>query len=652
MKNKMWIFLVVFFLVLSGTAVALNIPNYKGYVNDFAGMLGSEQAAQLEQKLGQYDKQTSNQIAILTINSLEGSDIESYSIQVASEWKIGQKGKDNGVLVTIAKKDHRMRIEVGYGLEGDLTDLMAGRIVDEIMTPAFKAGDFYGGINKAVDNIIEKLGQYTVQERAIMAQNRAEEKRIAEEKANEIGIGILIFIVAAIGLIGMVFFIRMIMMKIRESLRKKSLRKSLRVRIADLEEEFSDMEKFMPESTKNSVTLPIWAEDKFNSLLGQLEYSISVGYSGINNAKLIIDDDPDKAVRKLNDVENTKRQALKKMTEMESLPQEVTTVRTTAEPAVKSLEKLLTETSTNVERLEQGGIVADISSAQLAALKSKTAALQERLKKSGIGRNDFSRDIFQEASNLQKEINILSQSVASLQGQKEKVSAFVTKTSGDVEVLKAGIAQRREMLKDIQKNNPETVWHDVAGRYAGADKLIASISGVIAAVAASNLSKESGINSAVGKISEAGRIRQQVVSLQEDVSELAKKIETAKSEVARILPTAIREVKLAESNVRKSDVESKAKSLAQQATTGLHELRQKIDQSMADWIGLAILAQSVISIAGDATRRAKSDIGDAETARERSSQSSSSSSGSSSTGDSFGGFGGGSFGGGGASGSW
>ncbi len=148
----------IFFIVLSvflwvGSAMALDVPTYKGRVNDFSGMLKSDQTAQLEKKLERYEGETSNQIAILTIPSLEGDDLEDFSIRVADKWKIGQRDKDNGILVLVVLNDHKMRIEVGRGLEGSLTDLVAGRIVDSVMKPAFKEKAYYKGLDGAIDAI-------------------------------------------------------------------------------------------------------------------------------------------------------------------------------------------------------------------------------------------------------------------------------------------------------------------------------------------------------------------------------------------------------------------------------------------------------------------------------------------------------------------
>lgn len=145
----------------TGLLAAIPVPALTGRVNDYAGMISAPVKADLETKLKQFEAAESTQIVILTVQSLKGDPIEDFSIKVAEAWKIGQKGKDNGVLLIVSKDDHKVRIEVGYGLEGKLTDLMAGRIVRDEIVPAFKAGQFDQGFTNGVSAIISTAhGEY------------------------------------------------------------------------------------------------------------------------------------------------------------------------------------------------------------------------------------------------------------------------------------------------------------------------------------------------------------------------------------------------------------------------------------------------------------------------------------------------------------
>jgi uncharacterized protein len=158
---------LLIFLLWAPSLSALEVPPLKGRVNDYAGMLSTATRQQLESSLRDLEQTDSTQIVVLTIPSLEGEVIEEFSIKVADQWKIGQKGFDNGAILLIAQKDRKLRIEVGYGLEGSLTDLMAGRIIRDVIVPQFKAGRFDQGVIDGVQAIIGVVrGEYQASERS------------------------------------------------------------------------------------------------------------------------------------------------------------------------------------------------------------------------------------------------------------------------------------------------------------------------------------------------------------------------------------------------------------------------------------------------------------------------------------------------------
>jgi uncharacterized protein len=139
-----------------------DIPLLTGRVTDNAGILSPETAARISTILKTHEDSTSNQVAVLTIPSLEGEVLETYSMRVAEAWKLGRKGTDNGVLLLIARDDRKVRIEVGRGLEGNLPDITCGLIIRNVIVPHFKSGDYDGGVSAGVDAIVAALqGSYT-----------------------------------------------------------------------------------------------------------------------------------------------------------------------------------------------------------------------------------------------------------------------------------------------------------------------------------------------------------------------------------------------------------------------------------------------------------------------------------------------------------
>ena len=143
-------------------AHALEVPPLTGRVNDTAHVLRPGSVHLLEQTLQNLEQHESTQIVVLTIPSLEGESLEQYCLKVAETWKIGQKGSDNGAVLLVAVKDHKIRIEVGYGLEGRLTDLVSGRIIRETMVPAFRQGNYDQGVIDGVGAMIAAVkGEYS-----------------------------------------------------------------------------------------------------------------------------------------------------------------------------------------------------------------------------------------------------------------------------------------------------------------------------------------------------------------------------------------------------------------------------------------------------------------------------------------------------------
>ncbi len=162
-------------------------PNPPRLVNDFANILTAEQEHALENKLVAYNDSTSSQIAVVTINSLEGYDIAEYGIALGREWQVGGKEFSNGIVLLVAKDDRKVRIEVGYGLEGAIPDITGKAIIDNDITPNFKLGNYYRGLDKATDDIIKAAaGEYKAPQ------------GYGKKKGKGIGFGTIIFILIMI----------------------------------------------------------------------------------------------------------------------------------------------------------------------------------------------------------------------------------------------------------------------------------------------------------------------------------------------------------------------------------------------------------------------------------------------------------------------
>ena len=158
--SKRWISAIIAFLLviaLAGSAWALEPFELSRYVTDQAGLLSSSEQQELSQELGRYHQATTNQIVVVTVPSLEDRELVEFTESLFELNKPGQKGKDNGIILFVAKAERKVRIEVGYGLEGVVPDGRAGAIIREEISPRFKAGDYYGGLQAGVSSLIKSI---------------------------------------------------------------------------------------------------------------------------------------------------------------------------------------------------------------------------------------------------------------------------------------------------------------------------------------------------------------------------------------------------------------------------------------------------------------------------------------------------------------
>jgi uncharacterized protein len=157
---------IIFVFLAAALASALDVPPLRGRVNDYAGVMSQDQARSLESQLAQFEQETGHQVAVLTVPTLDGEDIEGFSIRVAESWKIGKKGFDNGAILVVAVKDRRLRLEVGYGLEGVLPDAIAKTITSNYIVPRFRSQDYAGGIIAGIDAVLKVIKKEPLPESA------------------------------------------------------------------------------------------------------------------------------------------------------------------------------------------------------------------------------------------------------------------------------------------------------------------------------------------------------------------------------------------------------------------------------------------------------------------------------------------------------
>jgi len=170
---------------------ALAVPALSGRINDQAGILSTSEERNLENLLHETEKSTSAQVALLTIKSLQGENLEDYSLRVAEAWGLGQRDRDNGVLLLIALQEKKIRLEVGYGLESSLTDMKSGYIIRNIITAEFRRGNFYQGIAEGLGAVTQIIsGEADISAAELERYQKSQKK----QGKTQIPVGLIVFL--------------------------------------------------------------------------------------------------------------------------------------------------------------------------------------------------------------------------------------------------------------------------------------------------------------------------------------------------------------------------------------------------------------------------------------------------------------------------
>jgi uncharacterized protein len=191
---------VLLCVAFAHAAPAATFPARTGRVVDQAGLLSQLVCDSLTRRLAEHERTTSNQVVVVTVQSLQGMQIEAYSLALASRWAVGQAGRNNGVVLLVAPNERQVRIEVGIGLERRLTDAIAADIIEQRMLPAFRAGRPEAGIQEGVNGILAALGDaYQMVERSRQSpQGSATDGRSSRTPSSASGVGVILIIFVVI----------------------------------------------------------------------------------------------------------------------------------------------------------------------------------------------------------------------------------------------------------------------------------------------------------------------------------------------------------------------------------------------------------------------------------------------------------------------
>ena len=656
-------------ILLMGAAPADLEP--RGYVNDFADIIPDEREAVIEQKISDFEKVTTMEIAVVTTPSLDGSDIQSWSTGLAQSWGVGKKGNDNGIMFVVAPNEREWRIDTGYGVGAFLVDHTAARYGNEILPDYFKAGDYGGGIEAMVDKIIAHIGMLSPAEQQELivtkrqqAQKEAGEKIIARALFYE-RLGNFLGALFTLALTVFGFFRVRRFLKRQEAENKrldqiKSTLRSAQDSITEQAKRFS--ENPLASADERTSQLPAW-------ILSEADTAAAVCAGAEAQLQVVLKDFPPLKRKNLTLLEKrmTKMETLLASTSgamslFDSLSEKVAAYRQGAKNSVETAAQLLHDVKTRFSALTGAGDRVDtlLTAAELEELSTSTATLKAMLASRVDGVDDNSDQI----ANIAEYLRLALTQV------RYELSAFATRSTEAVTMfheLPKAIAALDPVLHKHRETigRLETILPSEALASVRFGSMVSDIEMLKVEVKTLDLSQAHDVSTLESFHEKVSTLSRQCVAIQSShrqAADLERETLTARKAYPDEFAELESALSVAKREVNDSDVEDNAKSLLRSAQEKHDQAELEASKPLVDWLFVLTLVHEGIALSKRAEAKAEEDKEDAaraqrrrqQQAAQRSSSSSSSGSGSSSSRSSggFKGFGGGGFGGGGAGGKW
>lgn len=663
-------------LILGCVAVLLMAaaPAPKGHVNDFANIIPDDREAVLEQSLRDYEAKTTIEMAVVTTPSLEGQTIEEYSIALATEWGIGKKGADNGVLVLIAPNDREYRVEVGRGLEGDLTDADSDFMARESLVPAFRADppDYAGGIETLVQSIVEHLGPMTPDQRADFQRKRkaAEERQTELNQARAVEffgtVFMVVFSVAVVAFLGIL--VLTIFKWFRARKREAERRRNLRTALSAVQ---SELQRLVDERSAIGLpNLPLWMQD-------DKELHGDAFGSALERAFALVAEIESQSKRNLGYAELKKGELDRQLTSvdaslrmLQTIPEQVTAFRTQTEQVVAEAVAEIDElTSRSATLIKKGYRINDIVPAlDLGRLAQERESIVSLLATRGEGLTDASEVVNDKATRLLTKVRSLRTALESSIETQSSSARRLTALQKRVQSFPALLAEHRARLGRLRSTAPRARWVSFEEGLPVLERTMTGVEPRLHVATHANSMEAQLFVDAAATLATMETALGVIDASLKGATVLEATVATAEREYPSRRKSVERAISAAQRLMSDSDVGSGAKSRLSEAKRFLDSIQ--VPAPLVDWIGVVNLLGQASAKAEQAAQLARNDIEsaareqrrrqDEEDRRQRLSQAAAAatytSSGfgqsSSGGGDSFGGFGGGSFGGGGASGGW
>jgi uncharacterized membrane protein YgcG len=645
-------------------------PAPRGFVNDFANIIPDDREAAIETALQSYEKETTIEIAVETTDSLQGEEIEDYANTLFRQWGVGKQGADNGVLVVIAPNERKYRVEVGYGLEGDLTDADADIIARENLVSAFRANDYAGGVEHLTQALIKHLGTMAPEQREIIRRKmkEASEKRaeLARAELGELVVTILgfVLIVGAVWLF--VHEIRKLLERAEKRKRNAQRRAALRTRLSLVQPAVTQL--MTERSALDLPNLPVWMQDDKEQHGGAFGSALETMVETRKRIELLIPTNIDEAEKLAETIDTSLGTAKQSLELLRTIPEQVRAFRDATERAVTGVCAEIDELVARAASLTKKQYrVADLVPAlDLDRLQHEKESITALLANRGEGPQDASEVVNDKATRLHAKVRSLREALDSAVQTQSASQRRIGEIQRRVQMFPQLLAEHRERLARLRDSAPRNRWASFMERLPVFERTLGGVAPRLEVAERANGMDKQLFADAAATIATMSAT---LASIDASVAE-AKTLESAIEQAKREYPNQLRSVQSALTAAKHlsadSDVGTGAKSRLAEAQRILDNIR--MDTPPIDWIGACELVEQASAKVNQGSRLAQSDIDAAERERRRqrdeearrrrlaeeSSYSSSLSSYGSSSSDSSSNFsfGGGGSGGGGASGSW
>ena len=656
-------------------AFSASYPSPAGYVNDFADVIPPDVQERIEAKISEYEKQTSIEIAVVTTKSLDGMSVDDWTIGLATQWGVGKKGKDNGLVFAIAPNERKMRIEVGYGLEGEMNDAKAGRILDDYAVPYFKQGDYATGIEKTTEAIMNAFGRISLQERneakaqrleqeqekaAMEAKERIIQAARAKERLHTFMAGLLVLAVIAGIFFSIFFLVKAITKAIKENNRKKALRKSIMRDISEIRENTERLEKRINEATKKAASFPQWAFSIADSNLKSAS-SILLGIERTYDLReQDIKKEPDRANQILDSIKKNISKVEQAIGSVEvDIPKEIKEYEESASKEIAQTANLLAKANRELKDAKSQGLFSRDNSFDKSLEEAEKSIKENR--RCLLSDKNKAREVCNSIASANEKISAALDEVRTVIETRKATEIMLQALPGKVDIIEKEEEGHKEILEGMRKSYPEDNWKDILGSFMLVAGLITLSKNLIDSAGKNNSVEQQKFYDANSEALKAKEHLEKAESIFNSIAERKRELEQARQSYATELSKAELKVKDAVEKAGHSDVSESAENKAKDAEAKLKEAKRIIGLGgMINWLSVILLISTAIKLAAEAETNAQSDIDAAKGRRRRKREeeerkriaaalaSASRHSSSSSHSRGFGGFGGGGFGGGGA----